>query len=297
MSGPATLLATLGALYLIECIAAVPGGHTAFRGTARASWRLVSSGMRAGARGARLVFLPLLPWTRGLVLASDHSTALDANAARARIGAWRDATAALRVDAIGMFVLVFVLGPLSVRMLGWQSSWPFLAAGALVLAGLIVGDYRTAHARLSPARPRAPVAVLATIALSPASAMRSPDVLLRELVVHHHPVVIAQVLCDPEEYEHIAGAWMREQRRLDALGARTADATNDGAATGPPRAALEAFITATVRNARALTGPPERRDPDAVSYCPSCLDEYVRGDGECEDCGGVALERFAHVSS
>lgn len=296
MSGPAALLATLGALYLIECIAAVPGGHSAFRGTARASWRAVTGGLRFGTRGARLVLLPLLPWTRGMMLASDRSTMLDAGAVRARIDAWKEATAALRVDAIGMFVLVFGLGPLSVRFLGWQPSWPFLAIGALVIAGLLVGDYREAYRRLLPERSGAPFAALATMALSPASAMRAPDALLRELVMQHHPLAVAHVSCDAEEYERLAGAWLREQRRLEAVRARGIAPIVEEHIGGPSRAAIEAFIAATVRDPQALAGPPARRDPDAVAYCPSCLDEYVLGEGECEDCGGVALERFAHAA-
>lgn len=293
MSGPAALLATLGVLYLIECIAAVPGGHMAFRGTARASWRMVASGMRFGSAGARIVFLPLLPWTRGLVLAADHATQFDAALVRERIGAWHEAGAPLRVDAAGMFALVFVLGPISVRVLGWSSSWPILAIGVMVVAMLIVGDFRTAHALLFPERRGAPNAVLWTIALSPASAMRAPDVLLRNLMVQHHPLAVAHVLCDSAEYERIAGAWLREQRRREALAARAAERgeTNDQDLRAS-RPAAEAFIAATVGDRDALLGPPARHDPSAASYCPSCLDEYVLATGECDDCGGIALARF-----
>jgi hypothetical protein len=287
MSGPAALLATLGALYLVECIIAVPGRHVAFRGTARASWRLIEAGLRYGGTGARIALLPLLPWTHGVVLASEDAALLDASAVRARIDAWHDATGALRMDAIGMFALVFGLGPLLVRTLGWQATWPFVAIGVVVIALLIVGDYRAAHAELFPERKGAGFAVLMPIAVSPASAMRAPDVLLRELVVEHHPVAVARVLCHPDEYDRIAGAWLRERRRRDSLGADDADSGH------PQRAAIEAFISRTVRDPERLLGPPERRDPDAVSYCPSCLDEYALVDGECADCGGMVLQRFS----
>ena len=292
MSGPAALLATLGALYLIECIAAVPGGYTAFRGTARASWRAVADGLRFGTRGARLVFLPLLPWTRGLVLAADDAVSLDAAQVREWIAAWRDAAAALRVDAVGMFALVFVLGPIFVRFFGWSASWPFLAIGVVVLAALIVGDFRAAHARLFPERRGVPAAALFTIALSPASAMRAPDLLLRELVARHHPLAVAQALCEREQYEYLAGRWMREQRRLQAIACGDGRQAAEQSAMRDPRSAIEAFITATVREPHSLLGPPARRDADAVSYCPSCLDEYSLAAGACDDCGGVALARF-----
>jgi hypothetical protein len=283
MSGPEALLVTLGALYLIECITAVPGGHAAFRGTARASWRLVMAGMRAGASGSRIVFFPFLPWMHGLVLASEASSTLDVRTVRERVDGWRRATGALRVDSIGMFVLVFVLAPIFVRFFGWESSWPFLVLGVVVLALLIVGDYRAAHAELHPDGPRAPLSVLMTIGLSPASAMRAPDVLLRKLLVTHHPLVVASVLLPTADYEGVASAWMRERRRLESL------APDDAVLRSGD--VIEAFIVATVEDVGRLAGPPAPRDPGAVSYCPSCLDEFVLADGQCSDCG-VRLELY-----
>ena len=289
MSGPAALLLTLGALYLLECIAAVPGGHTAFRGTVRASWRIPGAGMPYGREGARVVFLPLLPWMHGLMLADDRSSSLDAGQVRARIAAWRDATGALRVDAVGMFVLIFGLAPLSVRLLGWPVSWPFLAIGLVVMALLIVGDYRAAHAELHPERGGAPLPVLMTIALSPASAMRASDVLLRGLVMEQHPLAVAHALCSQRDYEALAGAWFREQRRRTA--ARTQQHPDENAAS------IGEFIRETIGDPDRLNAPPRRRDPDAHSYCPTCLSEYTSTSGECSDCDGVPLERFAQTET
>ena len=288
MSGPAALLLTLGALYLLECIAAVPGGHTAFRGTVRASWRILGAGMPYGREGARVVFLPLLPWMHGLMMADDRSSSLDAGHVRERIAAWRDATGALRVDAVGMFVLIFGLAPLSVRMLGWQVSWPFLAIGLVVMALLIVGDYRAAHAQLHPERGGAPFSVLMTIALSPASAMRAPDVLLRRLLIGQHPLAVAHVLCREAEYERMAGECLRAQARVCR---ESRDVERDTVRNG----AIAAFIASTVRDVAKLTAAPVPRDADAASYCPSCLDEYALASGSCTDCGGVELVPFSQV--
>ncbi len=41
----------------------------------------------------------------------------------------------------------------------------------------------------------------------------------------------------------------------------------------------------------ALMGPPDRNDPEAVSYCPQCQVEYLEGFDTCADCR-IGLKRF-----
>ena len=291
MSGPATLLVVIGALYLLECIVAVPGGLVAFRGTARASWRLLGGGFRIGTRGTRLHFVPLLPWESGLLFAGGEADLapnrtspprepgtsapdFDIAAVRERIAGFRAATAALRVDAVAMFALVFIVSPAIVQLLGWDASWPFVAVAVIVIAGFIVGDHRRAHADLFP-ETRAPIGTLVTLALSPASAMRACDPLAREVLARRHTLAVACVLCPSAEFERIAAGCVRAWRRGE-----------------PPLPTAEAFLTSQLGDLGRLAAAPERRDASARSYCPSCLAEFVVESGACEECGGVGLEPF-----
>lgn len=290
MSGPAALLVVVGALYLLECIVAVPGGQVAFRGTARASWSVVTGGFRIGGHGRRLVFVPLMPWARGVLLAggavgADRSFGSDAGSprvpsfdvplVRTRVAQLDAATSALRVDSLSMFALVFVLSPAAVRLLGWDATWPFIMTGVVAIAVLVAGDYRRAHADLFPRSGGAQFGILLTLAVSPASAMRAGDSLARALVADQHALAVARAACPPEEYERLAAGHVRSWRR------------------GEPRdRGAEEFIASTLGDPARLISAPGRRDESALAYCPGCLAEFAIASGECEQCG-VELEPFA----
>lgn len=296
MSGPATLLATLATLYVIECIVIIRGGQVAFRGTLRGGWCVVRGGLSIGGAGARIVLLPLLPWMRGMLVTSwsGDGRPVRPGEIRARSAALDQATIALRIDALAMAVMVFLAGPLAVRLVGWTVAWPLLLAGVLVIALLIVGDFRAAASAVEPGATRGSrMPALVTFALSPAAAMRAEDVLLRSALAGHSALAVAHVLCTREEFERLAAEWIRSRRRGEAV---VGAAVGPGSGHGPERTAMEEFI-ATVAPELLRTGAaPRRQDPDARSYCPSCACEFAIMEGACEACGGVALERFEDAS-
>ncbi|HUF28269.1 MAG TPA: hypothetical protein VMM18_14930 [Gemmatimonadaceae bacterium] len=302
MSSPSALLVLIGALYLIECVAVVPGGYVAFRPTTRGSWAVVSGGMRLGEQGRRLVLAAVAPWRAGLLLvpavppgAADEPgarLAFDRETIGALMARARAAIAPVRVDGVAAFVWIFGLAPLMVWTLGWSASWPTFLLSVPLFGLLVVGDARRAFRMINDGR-SAPVSLLVTMALSPAAAMRAADPLMRAVLARHHALAVASVLCDQDAYERFAEECVRARRRVARSSIEEPAGEPPANAADHVLAAAEADLVArTIPGAARFTQPPARRDPSALAYCPACLLEYVVRDGACEDCGGVVLERY-----
>jgi len=122
------------------------------------------------------------------------------------------------------------------------------------------------------------------LALSPFSAIRANDVLLRDLFCAFHPLAVAWVLLSKEDVRVQAERTLRQ-----SLFRTDKDAASSDAAM---RRALESFLAKNGMPQEELLRPPLRESGNCRTYCPLCLAQFVLAEGECPDCGEVQLKTF-----
>ena len=122
------------------------------------------------------------------------------------------------------------------------------------------------------------------LALSPFSAIRATDVLLRDLFCTFHPLAVACVLLSKGDARAQA-----ERNLRQSLFRTDQDAASSDAAM---RRALESFLAKTGIPREELLCPPRRESQNCQTYCPLCLAQFVLAEGECPDCGDVQLKQF-----
>ena len=119
---------------------------------------------------------------------------------------------------------------------------------------------------------------LVEVTLYPPSLLRGAQKLATEALGRRHPAVVALgLLPEAPGREVLRRAWLRLDEG-DASG-RAADLV------AAERHALDALAREAGLSPEGLRAPPPRRDTQALAYCPVCLVEYRRAEGDCSDCG------------
>jgi hypothetical protein len=190
----------------------------------------------------------------------------------------------LRPACVLLFVFLFLIAPLLVRFRGLQRIWPVLLAYLIWSLAWIGGSFLRAHRTLYPEQKEGRWQQVMVLALSPFSAIRANDVLLRDLFCAFHPLAVSYVLLSKEESRVQAERNLRQSLfRIDG------DAATSEAAM---RRSLESFLAKTGMLREELLRPPSRESENCRTYCPLCLAQFVLAEGECPDCGEVQLKRF-----
>jgi hypothetical protein len=233
---------------------------------------------------------------RGKIIGEHLDRWTDDAAAGERFAELKKMSVLLRTSGITLFVLAFVCGP-AMYYAPWRLRWPVIVvylAAVFVTWMLTVWDYSVCRKKLFgetfPARFRH----VGMLLVSPASAMRSPENLLRHGLAAYHPLAVAAALSTKERFASLArrmilalehptpaeipadpaagcvDAWFRTKllKRLNALLCR-----------------MEIDPAAMLRAAEPLDG--------SLSYCPRCHNQFVVAEGTCSDCGGLALVAYA----
>lgn len=220
---------------------------------------------------------------RDRVLGHEYEKMFDVSRAASRVAEYKVNAGFLRTITVVVFVFFFGIAPLEIRLLGLGRSWPFLVA--YLVTGLVCTSWAffQAHRVIYPGQKEERWQHALTFTLSPFSAMRANDVLLRDLLCGFHPLAVAHVLLSEEEFR------IQAERELRGLKYRGGAARpNEGM-----QAALEAFIYSVGLSVDDLLKPPPRQSPRSRAYCPLCLSQFVVGEGECPDCTGVTLQRYS----
>lgn len=247
------------ALYLLDAITVSEPGTTFIVG-----WRPGAARVRRGIDVAlgrpRVVawgrLLP--PLDPALIVEGD---CLDARAAADRHAHLRAELWPIRALANLLFVTIGVLLPGAV-LAPWRWYRPatiFALIGiwwfVLVIATVI------ALRRIFPnpsSRPRVTAALL-----SPISAVRILDVLVRRALAEWHPLAVAHVLCRRDEYLGVARAACFST-------------------VGGPAAPVVAFLRAA-GDWETVQAPPGVED-GCTAFCPACHAQFGDGAEECPDC-------------
>jgi hypothetical protein len=136
----------------------------------------------------------------------------------------------------------------------------------------------------------------ALLLLSPASAMRSAESLLRPGLVEFHPLAVAAVLSSKRRCAALAKPTLLELRHP-----LPADMPGDPAAGRVEQwfrtrlvESLERALGRAGIEAAALVEPPTPLG-DAAAYCPRCHNQFVSARGTCKDCGELTLQPFGQA--
>lgn len=230
----------------------------------------------------------LAPDAREKRLARHASQTLDLEAAQARLDSFREETQFLRFLSWGLFVLTLLLLPAVLYLHPTpELLLAPLLAGILALYIAVVGAAAFVGSRLRRDGLLRRSAPISTMLLSPISATRAVPALGRHLFDGFDPLALAALLLPRDGF--LARA--RAELHGAAAAAERGEESWRRHWTVRRNALLRLLGRMEIGEAEALAAP-ERRDPEAQSWCPFCSTEYKSAEGSCEDCG-LPLARFS----
>ncbi|HEY6269556.1 MAG TPA: hypothetical protein VIX11_14725 [Candidatus Acidoferrum sp.] len=201
-----------------------------------------------------------------------------------RLEEYQAHTVFLRTACMLLFVFLFLVAPVLIRLRGLEHLWPVLLAYLIWSLAWIGWSFLRAHRALYPELKEGCWQQVIVLALSPFSAIRANDVLLRDLFCAFHPVAVGYVLLSKEESRVLA-----ERNLRQSLFRMEGDATSSDSVM---RRVLQAFLAKIEMPPEELLRPPLRESENCQTYCPLCLAQFVLAEGECPDCGDVHLKKF-----
>lgn len=207
------------------------------------------------------------PWPGDLSLVLEAASAergYSLEEFRTALAAARRDTRTLRVCCEGYLLFVFAGMPAVIRWLGAEGAWlwalPIIGAFQI---GTLAVLYATQRRGGPP--PERRIERWIGSALFPPALFRTPTELVAQRLAGFHPATAAAAILD----EHAFVRMLRQE-----IGRR-----------GPERGATEPLLSLCeqrgIERSRVLA--PARVGPEAASYCPLCLDEFLVERGRC--CG------------
>jgi hypothetical protein len=225
---------------------------------------------------------------RDRVFEREFEKMFDAKKIALRLEEYQAQSAFLRTASVLLFVFLFLISPGLARLRGLERIWPFLLAYLIWSLAWIGWSFLRAHRALYPELKEGRWQQVMVLALSPFSAIRANDVLLRDLFCDFHPLAVGHVLLSKAEFRVQAERVLRQ-----SLFRTDGEATSSEAAM---RRVLQAFLMKTGMPPEELLSPPKRESENCQTYCPLCLAQFLLPEGECPDCGDVHLKKFSSAS-
>lgn len=263
------IIVVLFVLYALECCLLLTKHQVAFVGASRGRFRAHLKPQMALAREMGVLFLaPLHP--RAIALICDSTAReFDAKAIEHRWSMFRDEARLLSYLCVGAWFYVLVATPLVIVWRGLAATWPALVLGWLGFMILITVEFTKAFTVLYPGAADRWSRV-ASIVLSPFSAIRASTALSRHLVSQHHPVAVGFSMCNQDVFLTLARQFYFDADRIDE------------------QRELKQFLVAKDQFDDVLR-PPPAETVDMRSYCPRCRAQYLKSTGGCADCPAVDL--------
>jgi hypothetical protein len=202
-----------------------------------------------------------------------------------RLEEYQAHTVLLRTASVLLFVFLFLIAPVLVRLRGLERIWPVLLAYLIWSLAWIGWSFLRAHRALYPEQKEGRWQHVMVLALSPFSAIRANDVLLRDLFCVFHPLAVDCVLLSNDESRVQAEHYLRQSLFRINWNFTSSDAAM--------LRALQAFLAKSGMPQEELLDPPLRESDNCRTYCPLCLAQFVLAEGECPDCGEVQLKKFS----
>jgi hypothetical protein len=221
---------------------------------------------------------------RGRAFDREFEKMFDTKKVALRLEEYRAHTVFLRTASVLLFVFLFLLAPVLIRLRGLERIWPILLAYLIWSLAWIGWSFLRAHRALYPEQKEGRWQQVIVLALSPFSAIRANDVLLRDLFCAFHPLAVGCVLLSRGDFR------IQAERNLRQSLFRTDGDANFSDA--PMRRALESFLMKIGMPPEELLIAPLRESENCQTYCPLCLAQFVIAEGECPDCGDIQLKKF-----
>ncbi len=224
------------------------------------------------------------PQERDRAFEREFEKMFDTKKVAERLDEYKSHAAFLRTTCVLLFVFLFLMAPVLIRLRGLERIWPVLLAYLIWSLAWVGWSFLRAHRALYPERKEGRWQQVMVLVLSPFSAIRANDVLLRDLFCAFHPLAVSCVLLSKEDARAQA-----ERNLRQSLFRTDRDAASSDAAM---RRALESFLAKNGIAREELLRPPRRESQNCQTYCPLCLAQFVLAEGECPDCGDVQLKQF-----
>jgi len=278
--------AIVGGIAAIEKDVCVNGGALARCGSEEQAGRLAAMLTEVAAA---------MEADRGKIIGAHLDRWTDSAAAAERSAELKKLSCPLRTSAFTFFVLAFLVGP-ALYYSPWPPFWPVVTIYFVVCFSswmLTVWDYAVCRKRLLGEKFSARFRHVGMLFLSPASAMRSAEVLFRDGLAAFHPLAAAAALCTKDRFAALARPMM-----LALEHPKPSEVSSD-----PAVCRIDAWFHKKLLKrldsllCRVEIDPAELLRPavplsDSRSYCPRCHSQFVLDEGTCPDCGGLALVAY-----
>jgi hypothetical protein len=224
------------------------------------------------------------PQDRGGAFEREFEKMFDTKKIALRLEEYQGQTVFLRTACVLLFVFLFLMAPVLIRLRGLERIWPFLLAYLVWSLAWIGWSFLRAHRALYPELKEGRWQQVMVLALSPLSAIRANDALMRDLFCDFHPLAVGHVLLSREEYR-VQADWHFRQAlfRMD---------WNLSSSDAPMLRVLQTFLMKIGLPPEELLAPPPRESQNCQTYCPLCLSQFVIAEGVCPDCGDFQLKKF-----
>ena len=231
---------------------------------------------------------------RAAAIGAEVRDSFDVAAVRERLAATDPALRGLRHAGAALWVILFLVMPLSIWRFGWM---PALPAGLVAAYGLgIWMALRAAglHAAWYPRATAERVRLRWLAACSPLSALRAVDLVGRNRLEAFDPLAVALALLPARAAATVATAWVRDAA-FPRLPENPFPAGSDAAATVNAfaveyRVAGEALLTRQGLDPVAARRAPVASEPAHARYCPRCHAQFLSVATTCQACGGRPLQ-------
>ncbi len=232
---------------------------------------------------------------RAAAIQSQLSETFCAPAARDRWNSLVRDASDLRLACNSLFALFFLFAPLAVWRMGW-SLWLLIPAGAAVVnVAFIVLDFCRIHRKYYSKENGHRRLHAAVMIANPLAAIRSVDVVSRDILAEFHPLTAANVLCQKDSVTRLARSWLLDARHPMLPVCPTEDRLAREIEEWYRRATIDAaekFLSEIDLNPAELLHPDPPDGATVRSYCPRCLRQFEHATGNCESCGGISLQTW-----
>ena len=238
----------------------------------------------------------LKPSQRETAIAELLHASLDCRNVEKRWQEFQEHARPLGLLSNALFFYIFGFAPALIWQLGLGLSWLGLLAGLLALTTATATFFSRAHRALFPRAEDERFTQTITVLLAPTTAMRAGDVLSRPLLETFHPLAVAQVLLPAEAFREFARRVVLDLEH-PARPVCPDESPNVKATELHGRRALQSAVENCLKQGgiepETLVRAPVPADESCRAYCPRCSAQFTTADGECSDCGGLALLPFA----
>jgi hypothetical protein len=192
-----------------------------------------------------------------------------------------------------LFIFLFLMTPILVSIFGLLFALIPVGVVVMFLVVQIAVMFYRAHQKLFSSEREERIQNVIKMVLCPPVAIRSTDLLSKEVLADYSPTLIATML-SPALAQQFVRAYILDLQ--NPLKHEESDEMATEIITWAADEQLKFCLEYINRNgnisSEVLLAPPEQSE-DSMSYCPRCRCQFIVESGACPDCPGVRLLAFS----